>query len=449
MPVTGTPQTLQIHKFPQSKYIDAIRWLPPLSAFDRFAVLALFDSDSDASSIEIHSLNRSNPPSPTPQSSWTSPSRISSLKVSHSLHKPLVAASTFVGSLHVLFADPVDASLESELSIPEKALHAGPISCIDLQESGVECVSVGEDGRVNLVSVGDSRLNYRRVFDSNGLVSYTAAKWASPTEFATGGLGFSLQWWDQRKPGGAVSQFKANWAQGTTSGIVHSIDIHPSRKHTCLAGGSSGTVFAWDLRWQQQPIILSGVGTGMPASHSPSEGEVWEVQYDCHMPPSNTSNISSSRILPVMICSEDGILAVVEQGEEPIELLAEPCAINSFDIDKQNPSMVVLERHSTEWNWIFSGQKEVLASAKRFRVTGKGKIMRRRAGKQHLLAKKNTKRKLRLSKMHPVSRSDYDNVIGALPYLKVNRKATAFLVILEFVVRRLTIEIESRGLLRD
>ncbi|GAV77702.1 Ribosomal_L35p domain-containing protein [Cephalotus follicularis] len=64
------------------------------------------------------------------------------------------------------------------------------------------------------------------------------------------------------------------------------------------------------------------------------------------------------------------------------------------------------------------------ASAKRFRVTGKGKIVRRRAGKQHLLAKKNTKRKLRLSKMHPVDRSDYDNVIGALPYLQVNRKAT-------------------------
>ncbi|KAG6503722.1 hypothetical protein ZIOFF_036046 [Zingiber officinale] len=76
------------------------------------------------------------------------------------------------------------------------------------------------------------------------------------------------------------------------------------------------------------------------------------------------------------------------------------------------------------------------ASAKRFRVTGRGKIVRRRAGKQHLLRKKNTKRKLRLSKMfvsetrlhfslqHPVNRSDYDNVIGALPYLKVNRKAT-------------------------
>ncbi|KAK7828545.1 50s ribosomal protein l35 [Quercus suber] len=63
------------------------------------------------------------------------------------------------------------------------------------------------------------------------------------------------------------------------------------------------------------------------------------------------------------------------------------------------------------------------ASAKRFRVTGRGKIVRRGAGKQHLLYKKNNKRKLRLSKMQAVSRSDYDNVIGALPYLKVNRKA--------------------------
>jgi nuclear pore complex protein Nup43 len=43
------------------------------------------------------------------------------------------------------------------------------------------------------------------------LVSYTAVKWASPVEFATGGYGFGLHWWDQRKPGGPVSQFKGNW----------------------------------------------------------------------------------------------------------------------------------------------------------------------------------------------------------------------------------------------
>ncbi|KAK4392696.1 50S ribosomal protein L35, chloroplastic [Sesamum angolense] len=68
-----------------------------------------------------------------------------------------------------------------------------------------------------------------------------------------------------------------------------------------------------------------------------------------------------------------------------------------------------------------NSQPLTVASAKRFRVSGSGKIMRRRAGKQHLLRKKNTKGRLRLSKMVQVDRSDYNNVIGALPYLKVNR----------------------------
>ncbi|CAM0909150.1 unnamed protein product [Alopecurus aequalis] len=63
------------------------------------------------------------------------------------------------------------------------------------------------------------------------------------------------------------------------------------------------------------------------------------------------------------------------------------------------------------------------ASAKRFRVTGTGKIVRRCAGKQHLLSKKNAKRRKRLSKRVQVSKSDYSNVMGAMPYLKVNKKA--------------------------
>lgn len=223
--------------------------------------------------------------------------------------------------------------------------HAGAIAAVDWREDGIECVTVGEDGRVNLVNVGGGGrdgLAYRRVFDGNGLVGYTAVKWASPSEFVTGGYGFGLQWWDQRKPGAAVTTFKGNWSKGKISGIVHSVDIHPSRKHTCLAGGSSGTVFVWDLRWQQHPILLSGAGNEGDSIHPLSESEVWEVQYDLY----TKSSISSSKVLPAMICSEDGILAVVEQGEQPAELLAEPCAINSFDIDRHNPSDVIC---SLEW----------------------------------------------------------------------------------------------------
>ncbi|KAL8152487.1 hypothetical protein V2J09_010247 [Rumex salicifolius] len=531
---------LQVHRLPQSKYVDGVRWLPPLSAFDKFAVLSLFDSDSSSSSIEICSVSSSSTLSPL--LTVPSPFRTSSLRASRSHYKPLVAFSTVAGSFHLL-SPQVSGELGSgsghstQLSLQDRSFHTGAISCIDGLDDG-EFVTVGEDGRVNLVSLVASELQYRRVFDSNGLVSYSAVKWASPTEFATGGLGFSLQWWDQRKPGGPALQFKGNWPQNAACGIVHSIDIHPSRKHTCMAGGSSGTVFSWDLRWQQQPIILSGVGITERGFQSPSESEVWEVQYDSYTQSSHISSLSSSRTLPVMMCSEDGILAVIDKGMEPVELLAEPCAINSFDIDKQNPSNIIcglewesvailtrkrirkythllplifiykpcsieVEQSRAEQNRrqramavasilplnakfqtcsllprpsirsshginlklsqlklsssysISSSEirpilrqtrndvvsvprkssppaivaakgykmKTHKASAKRFRVTGSGKIMRRRAGKQHLLAKKNTKRKLRLSKMVQVNRSDYDNVIGCLPYLKVKRNA--------------------------
>lgn len=73
-------------------------------------------------------------------------------------------------------------------------------------------MSVGMDGRVNVVGVGEGgRVECRRIGDSKGLVGYSAVRWGSTVEFATGGLGFGLQWWDQRRPGGIVSQFKGNW----------------------------------------------------------------------------------------------------------------------------------------------------------------------------------------------------------------------------------------------
>ncbi|XP_055822955.1 nuclear pore complex protein NUP43 [Solanum dulcamara] len=346
---SSSSQNLQVHRFPQNHYIDSLRWLPQLSAFHRHIILSDFDSESSTSSLQIlnSSNSRSNPPEITFQSSLTTPSRITSLTTSQNPNKPLIAASTFSGSLLLYTADLVNGSLEFVDSLAEKGFHFGRVNGIDVSENGSEFVSVGEDGRINWVSFVGGKLTTRKVFDSNGLISYGAVKWASPVEFVSGGLGFGLQWWDQRRPGGPVSQFKANWTRGTTSGIVHSIDIHPSRKHTCLAGGSSGTVFAWDLRWQQQPIMLSGVGTSDLSALS--ESDVWEVQYDNYTTSSNYRNMSESRVLPAMICSEDGILAVIDQGEEPVELLAEPCAINSFDIDRQNPSDIVC---SLEWESI-------------------------------------------------------------------------------------------------
>ncbi|MDJ1169124.1 50S ribosomal protein L35 [Roseofilum sp. BLCC_M154] len=57
------------------------------------------------------------------------------------------------------------------------------------------------------------------------------------------------------------------------------------------------------------------------------------------------------------------------------------------------------------------------AAAKRFRVTGSGKVLRRKANKNHLLEHKSTTRKRRLSQITAVCERDEENVRLMLPYL--------------------------------
>ncbi|MUG97229.1 50S ribosomal protein L35 [Scytonema sp. UIC 10036] len=57
------------------------------------------------------------------------------------------------------------------------------------------------------------------------------------------------------------------------------------------------------------------------------------------------------------------------------------------------------------------------AAAKRFRATGSGKIVRRKAFKNHLLEHKSSNKKRKLSKMVVVHERDEENVRGMLPYL--------------------------------
>ncbi|PQJ28676.1 50S ribosomal protein L35 [Rubritalea profundi] len=54
--------------------------------------------------------------------------------------------------------------------------------------------------------------------------------------------------------------------------------------------------------------------------------------------------------------------------------------------------------------------------AKRFKVTGTGKILRRKQGKRHLLQKKNRKRKRFLGKAALVSDADIKRVKASLPF---------------------------------
>ncbi|MBE9179883.1 50S ribosomal protein L35 [Oculatella sp. LEGE 06141] len=57
------------------------------------------------------------------------------------------------------------------------------------------------------------------------------------------------------------------------------------------------------------------------------------------------------------------------------------------------------------------------AAAKRFKRSGSGKLIRRKAFKNHLLQKKGADRKRRLSQFAVVNERDAENVELMLPYL--------------------------------
>ena len=56
------------------------------------------------------------------------------------------------------------------------------------------------------------------------------------------------------------------------------------------------------------------------------------------------------------------------------------------------------------------------SAAKRFKVTGSGKVMHFRAGKSHLLRKKNRKRKRHLKKAVLLSSANISAVKRLIPY---------------------------------
>ena len=53
---------------------------------------------------------------------------------------------------------------------------------------------------------------------------------------------------------------------------------------------------------------------------------------------------------------------------------------------------------------------------KRFKITGKGKVLRHKASHNHLLEKKTSQRKQKLRKQYIVNKQDIMHFCNALPY---------------------------------
>ncbi|MEP6603141.1 MAG: 50S ribosomal protein L35 [Spartobacteria bacterium] len=63
-----------------------------------------------------------------------------------------------------------------------------------------------------------------------------------------------------------------------------------------------------------------------------------------------------------------------------------------------------------------SRSKTRKAVAKRFKITGTGKVLRSQASKRHLMSSKNAKKKRQLSKTAQVHKTDVARIKSNLPY---------------------------------
>lgn len=61
------------------------------------------------------------------------------------------------------------------------------------------------------------------------------------------------------------------------------------------------------------------------------------------------------------------------------------------------------------------------SAAKRYRVTGSGRVVVRHAGKNHFQEKKSSSRRQKLSGMHLASDTHLNLIRGCLPYAKVSK----------------------------
>ncbi len=62
------------------------------------------------------------------------------------------------------------------------------------------------------------------------------------------------------------------------------------------------------------------------------------------------------------------------------------------------------------------------ATARRFQVSGSGRMLRTRQGKSHLRRNRSDRAKRQYDEMHPVARVDEPRVRHLLPYAKRKRK---------------------------
>jgi len=167
----------------------------------------------------------------------------------------LLSSSTGCLSLHRLSRLPSSRpdSYRLELCLDWPHLHtaAGGGGATGISCHGDHMVSVGEDGKMNL-------LNYKqrpavRVWDHADSCSITDVTFTKASEVVTSNMRGQLKLWDLR----------SNQQQPATTFLLSSDQVavtclarHPTQCHILVSGGDDGVLGVWDLRQGKYPVTL-------------------------------------------------------------------------------------------------------------------------------------------------------------------------------------------------
>ncbi|XP_075223788.1 nucleoporin 43 [Lycorma delicatula] len=129
-------------------------------------------------------------------------------------------------------------------------------SCTGLATFEEDVATIGEDGRISLLSLHHEKL--LRVIDDADSCSLRCTCFLKHNELLTGNLRGHMKVWDLRSANNKpISTFMLSGEQIGASCVAH----HPTQRHLVLAGGEDGALTVWDLRQNTFPVTLLSAHT--------------------------------------------------------------------------------------------------------------------------------------------------------------------------------------------
>ncbi|XP_011495665.1 PREDICTED: nucleoporin Nup43 [Ceratosolen solmsi marchali] len=162
-------------------------------------------------------------------------------------------ASSSLGTVKVLKLQDnpyPDIKEESTWDLIHRFNQKEPASCTALSTFEQDIVTVGEDGRINLLTAQQN--NPVRTIDEADSCSLHCVDFLRHSEILTGNIRGHMKVWDLRSeqdtPATTIMLSEQSKTEATS--IAH----HPTQKHIVVAGGGDGSLTVWDLRYNTYPI---------------------------------------------------------------------------------------------------------------------------------------------------------------------------------------------------